>query len=498
MGKSASVGIVAALTVAAMLLLSPTTAGATSDRLVISIPVEPPSLDPTASPTDATDGVVYANVFEGLTRLDQHGVPQPALAERWHVSGDGLTYTFYLRRGVRFHDDSPFDAEVAAFALRRITAAGSRNNQRTLYQHIIRTEPVGSNILRLALDYPDGTLPYKLALGAAVMVAPATAARNDHMPVGTGPFRFVRRVPGQLVELRRFDGYWGRPAPLGTVIFRFITNPLAALSDLNIGDLDAVTRLPQQLDLRGFADSGQFRIGSVATEGEVIIAFNHARAPFNDLRVRRALSHAIDRRALTDSPDSRLGPPIGSHFPPQHPAYVDLTGRYPHDPDLARQLLAEAGYPNGLTARLVLPPFWYARIAGLVVTAQLAAAGVRLETQEVTWVEWLERVYRAHDFDMTIVAHTEPNDIHIYADPTTYMSYDNPAFQALMDRVARTVDTGQQYVLLQESQRMLTEDAAAIFLFQLTLRAVADRRLEGLWENLPINVTDVTAARWRE
>lgn len=497
MGKSAIVRIVAVLAAVAAVLL-PLTAVAAADRLVISVPVEPPTLDPTASPTDATDGVVYANVFEGLTRLDQHGVPQPALAERWHVSGDGLVYTFYLRRGVRFHDDTAFDAEVAAYSLRRITEPGSSNTQRTTYQHIARAEPVGSHILRLALDYPDGTLPYKLALGAAAMVAPATAASNGRMPIGTGPFRFVRWVPGQLVELQRFDSYWGRPARLEQVVFRFIDNPLAALSDLNIGDLDAVTRLPQQLDLRGFADSGQFRIGSVATEGEVIVAFNHARAPFNDLQVRRALSHAIDRRALTESPDSRLGPPIGSHFPPQHPAYIDLTGRYPHDPELARRLLAEAGYPDGLTARLVLPPFWYARISGLVIAAQLAVVGVKLETEEVTWLDWLDRVYRRHDFDLTIVAHTEPNDIQLYADGGSYMSYDNPAFQSLMGRIARTIDTGQQYVLLQEAQRLLTEDAAALFLFQLTLRAVTDRRLEGLWENLPINVTDVTAAYWRE
>lgn len=489
---------VAACIVLACIVLTPQRALAASDRLVISVPAEPPHLDPTTSPTEATAAVVHVNVFEGLTRIDQHGVAQPGLAERWHVSSDGLTYTFYLRRDVRFHDGTPFNAEVAAFSLRRIIADESTTSQHSQFRHLERIEPVTALILRIELTHPDGALLFKLGLGAAAMVAPASAATNHITPVGTGPFRFVRWEPGKGVELQRFEGYWGRPAGMRTVVFRFISNPLAALSDLNIGDINAATRLPQQLDLRGFADSGQFRIGSVATEGEVIMAFNHARKPFGDLRVRRALTHAIDRRALTEAPDTRLGPPIGSHFPRHHPAYVDLTGHTRYDPLRARQLLAEAGYPNGFSARMVLPPFWYARIAGLVVANQLAAVGVILETVELDWREWLDRVFLHHDFDVTVVAHTEPNDINIYARADYYMSYDNPAFRVLMERIDRTVDLGQQYMLLQDAQRMLADDAAALFLFQLTLRSVSDKRLDGLWESLPIDVTDVTAARWRD
>lgn len=469
-----------------------------ADRLVISVPAEPPHLDPTNSPTDATGAIVYANLFEGLTRIDQYGVPQPALAERWHVSVDGLVYTFYLRRNVTFHDGAPFDAHVAAFVLRRLMQGSSQNNHSAQFQNLVRAEPVGTHIVRIQLNHPDGALPFKLGLSGAVMVSPSSAAGNHQRPVGTGPFRFHHWEPGEWVELRRYDDYWGRPAAMRTVVFRFIGNPLAALSDLNIGDIHAATRLPQQLDLRGFADSGEFRISSVATEGEVIMAFNHARKPFDDLRVRRALSHAVDRRALTEAPETRLGPPIGSHFPPHHPAYVDLTGRYPHDPAAARRLLTEAGYPDGLTARLILPPFWYARIAGLVLTNQFAQVGVKLVTEEVGWLEWLDRVYRQRDFDATIVAHTEPNDLELYSRPDYYMSYDNPGFAALIERIDLTPDLSQQFVLLQDAQRMLADDAAALFLFQLTVRNVTDKRLEGLWDNLPIDVTDVTAAHWRK
>jgi peptide/nickel transport system substrate-binding protein len=498
MGKTIAGCALAALATLVCLLSPVGPARAGQGQLVISVPAEPPHLDPSSSPTDSTAAVVHINLFEGLTRIDQHGVAQPCLAERWHVSGDGQTYTFYLRRNVRFHDGSPFNADVAAFSLRRIIAEGSANSQRSQFLHLDRIEPVADNILRLTLSHPDAGLLFKLGQGGAAMVSPGTVSTNHLQPNGTGPFAFVRWTPGKQLELRRFDGYWGRPAGMALVIFRFISNPLAALSDLNIGDINAATRLPLQLDLRGFADSGQFRISSVATEGEVVIDVNHSRKPFNDLRVRQALSHAINRAPLTEDPETRLGPAIGSHLPPHHPAYIDLTGRYPHDPAMARTLLAEAGYPDGITARLALPPFWYARIAGLVLANQLQAAGFTVETEELDWREWLDRVYRRHDFDLTIIAHTEPNDISLYARRDYYTSYRNPAFDALVERIERTVDLGQQYVLLQEAQRMLANDAAAVFLFQLTLRNAYDRRLEGLWESLPIEVTDVTAARWKE
>mgnify|MGYP001806921651 CR=1 FL=1 len=197
MGKTVLAGVLAALAVLACILPSIRPALAASDRLVISVPAEPPHLDPTTSLTDATAAVVHVNIFEGLTRIDPHGVPQPGLAERWHISGDGLTFTFYLRHDIKFHDGTPFDAETAAFSLRRIIASDSTNRERSQFHHLTQINPVASHILRVVLGHPDGALLFKLGLGTAAMVSPNSVATNHLSPIGTGPFRFIHWSPGK-------------------------------------------------------------------------------------------------------------------------------------------------------------------------------------------------------------------------------------------------------------------------------------------------------------
>ena len=153
------------------------------------------------------------------------------------------------------------------------------------------------------------------------------------------------------------------------------------------------------------------------TEGETVLALNNGRKPFSDVRVRRALAHAVNRQDVIDGALFGYGTPIGSHFAPHRAGYVDLTGLYPYDPSRAKDLLAQAGYPNGFDAVIRLPPPVYARRGGEIIAAQLAEVGVRLRIEPMEWAPWLEQVFQGRDYDMTIISHVEPLDIDIYNRP---------------------------------------------------------------------------------
>jgi peptide/nickel transport system substrate-binding protein len=191
-----------------------------------------------------------------------------------------------------------------------------------------------------------------------------------------------------------------------------------------------------------------------------------------------------------------FGTPIGSHFAPHNPAYVDLTGLYPHDPERARELLAEAGLPDGFEATFMLPPPSYARRGGEIIQAQLAQVGIEVELIPVEWAQWLEQPFRAYDYDLTIVSHTEPLDIGIYArgPDDYYFGYDSAAFNETMAALDAETDPMARNALYGEAQRMLGEDLAAIFLFQLANAGVHAADIDGLWHDQPIQANDVTGA----
>lgn len=464
------------------------------DRLVLGLPLEPPNLDPTAGAAAAVDEVVYGNVFEGLTRITQNGTVAPALAESWAVAPDGLVWVFHLRSGVRFHDGSTFDAQDVKFSLDRMLAPGSANAQAALFQPIRMVMVVDSLTVRITLDRPVSALPYLLGWGDAVIVAPESAATNAIRPVGTGPFRFEDWQRGNALTLTRNDAYWG-PAPrLKTVVFRFISDPTAAFAAMSAGDLDAYPNYPAPENVSQFRADPRFRVVIGASEGKVILGINNRVAPFNDVRVRRAIAYAIDRQAVIDGAMFGFGQPIGSHYTRQDPGYLDLTGLYPHDPARARALLAEAGYPDGFSTTLRLPPRPYARRGGEVLAAQLAEVGIRVKIENLEWAQWLDQVFKRHAFDLTIVEHVEPMDFDIYARKDYYFGYADAGFDALLAQLNAAPDDRTRLVLLGAVQRRIATDSVNGFLLQSARIGIWKADLEGLWVNAPIAANVVAGA----
>jgi len=471
---------------------------AARDDMIMGMVLEPPHLDPTAGAAAAIDEVVYANVFEGLTRINEAGVVRPGLAESWTVSEDGLVYDFKLREGVRFHDDSAFDAEDVLFSFQRAMGEGSVNANKMIFEPIHSIDSPAPHAVSITLKQPSGNFLFNLGYGDAVIVAPESADGNKSNPIGTGPFTLSRRVSGDRVELARNDDYWGEAPALAMATFKFISDPAAAVAAMMAGDVDAFANFPAPELMTQFEADPRFQVVIGSTEGETILAMNNAREPLDNLQVRRAISHALDRQAVIDGAMFGYGTPIGSHFAPHHPAYADLTDRYPHDLDRARALLAEAGYPNGFSATLKLPPPSYARRGGEIIAAQLREIGIELEIIPVEWAQWLEQVFRGKDYDFTIVSHTEPLDIGIYAEDDYYFNYHNPEFDAVIEKLVGTVEPAARNELLGQAQRIIADGAVNGFLFQLAKHGVWNTNLQGLWYNSPVQANDLTGVYWEE
>ena len=465
---------------------------------IIGLQLEPPHLDPTSAAAGAIDQVLYANVFEGLTRFGPDGSVQPGLAASWTISDDGLSYTFQLREGVTFHDGTTFEASDVVFSLDRARAEDSTNAQKALFAGIESVEALGDSSVRIDLAAPQGNFLFNLAWGDAVMVAPESIGDIKNLPIGTGAFRFEQWRRGDQISLSRNADYWGEPASLEAATFKFISEPTAAYAAMLAGDIDAFYSYPAPENLAQFERDPRFTVLSGNTEGETILAMNNQQAPFDDIRVRKAVSHAIDRQAIIDGAMFGYGTPIGTHFAPHNPDYVDLTANAAFDPALARDLLAQAGYAEGFSTTLKLPPPSYARRGGEIIAAQLREVGIEAEISFLEWAQWLEQVFRGYDYGLTIVSHTEPMDINIYARPDYYFQYDNPDFQALIETLAVESDPAARSALLAQAQTTIAEDFVNGYLFQLALTSVVDAKLQGIWKDAPTQAVDLTGVRWAD
>ncbi|MDE2200622.1 MAG: ABC transporter substrate-binding protein [Rhodospirillales bacterium] len=465
------------------------------DTLTLGMVLEPPILDPTAGAAAAISEVTYANIYQGLTRIDEHGAVQPALAKSWTLAPDGLAYSFKLQPGVKFHDGEKFDCSTVQFTYGRAAAKDSVNPQKPIFEPIAGVTCPDPLTAVVALKRPTGGFLFSMGLAAAVMVAPDSVKDDKTHPVGTGPFIFKQWIKGDRVELARNPHYWGAPAKLAGVTFRFIADPSAATTAVMAGDIDAFSLFPAPEALDAIRKDPRFKVVVGTTEGKTILALNNGRKPFSDVRVRRALAYAIDRKALITALGG-YGTPIGSHYIPGDPGFVDLTGAYPYDPAKARALLAEAGVKPGTQMVIKLPPPPYARRGGEVIAAMLQQVGINAKLVPVEWAQWLDQVFRHGDFDMTIISHVEPRDLDIYARPKYYFDYHSAAYDALFKRYTEAVDDKLRLDLAGQLQRQLSADEPNVFLFALPKIGVWNAKLHGLWTSNPIFANDVTGVYW--
>lgn len=485
----------AALALAGLGLAPDARAQARKDAVVLGMVLEPPGLDPTTAPAAAIGEIVHYNILEGLTKINVDGTVTPLLADSWSVTPDGKTYTFKLKKGIKFQDGEPLDAAAVKFSFERAKAEGSTNKaKKAVFDNISSIATPDAETVILVLNNADATLPFRLGENTAVILSPKSAATTASKPVGTGPYTFDSWQKGSAVTLVKWPGYRNPGAiKINKVTFRFINDPAAQVAALLAGDVDGFPRF--NANPKQFQADKRFTVEFGDTAGKGIMTINNKRKPLDDIRVRRALSHAVDRKAFIDGVLDGLGKPIGSHFAPTDAGYVDLTKVYPYDPEKARALLKEAGVPTPLNLTLTLPPPQYARKGGEVIAAQLAKVGVVVKIENVEWAQWLAGTFKGN-FDLTIINHVEPLDYMQYTNPDYYWGYDSKAFRDLAAKHAAAGSVRERSEYWAAMQKKLAEDAVNVFIFNPAQVAVAKKGLKGLWASSPIFANDVAAISW--
>ena len=467
-------------------------------RVTLAMVLEPPGMDPTVAPAAAIGEIVHYNVLEGLTKINVDGSVTPLLAESWTMDPDGRSYTFKLRKGVKYHDGEAFDAADVKFSFERAKDDKSTNKaKKAVFDNIARIDTPDAHTVILTLNNADGNFLFRMGENTAVILDAKSAAGTATKPIGTGPFTFDDWKKGSSVTLNKWAGYRdAKNVKLQRVSFRFINDPAARVAALLAGDIDGVPRLDAPQAVKQLQSDPRFVVAIGSTAGKGIMSINNKKKPFDDVRVRRALMHAIDRKAFIEGVLEGLGKPIGSHFAPTDAGYVDLTAQYAYDPEKAKALLKEAGVTTPLNVTLTLPPPQYARKGGEVLAAQLAKVGVIAKIENVEWAQWLGGTFKGN-FDLSVINHVEPLDYMQYANTAYYWGYDSQAFRDLAAQHAAAVNPKERARLFGELQRLISADAVNAYIFNPAQVAVSKKGLKGLWSSSPIFANDMASVSWQ-
>jgi peptide/nickel transport system substrate-binding protein len=479
-------------------------ARAQSAALTVQAAAEPPGLDMTATPASATAGVVFYNIQEALVKVDKHGKLVPWLAERWHTT-DNKNYTFFLKKGVRFHNGRELKAADVKFVMERAM------NPETKHPNPGNFKAIGDVIVKddytvtIALKETNANFLLYMARSGSVIYPREAVETLKSAPVGTGPFTLQEWVRGDKIVLKKNPEYHVKGLPkLDRVTFRFIADPNAVQAALKAGDVDASFFGLGPEHVVELKKDARFQVIVGDTTNDVILAMNNAKKPYSDVRVRRAVTHAINKGDVLKGAMFGMGKILGSNVDPLNPYYVDLANAVPHDPAKAKKLLAEAGYPNGFeTVLKVAPTYYYTVRTGEILADQLKKVGVAVKIEQIEWSQWLDRVFcrpasgcKDPEYDLTIIGHAEAWDIGNYANPKYYYRYDSKKFQDLYQKSEITLDDKarrEQYVSL---QRMLADDAPAVWLYMHPRLVVAKKGLTGIWKDMPVPSADLSEVGW--
>lgn len=437
---------------------------------------EPQNLDNTAGAGQGINEAFNGNVYEALFRLSDSGAVEPVLAKDYKVSEDGLTYTFTLQPAVTFHSGDPLTSKDVKFSIERVTAPESKSSRKNSLKPIASIETPDDATVVVKLSSRSISLPYNLSY---VWIVNDKASNLTSTEDGTGPYRLEDWRRGSSLQLTRFDKYWGQKPSNGEVAFQYFTEATALNNALLTGSVDIVTSVQSPDSLAQFKDNPDFTVAEGQSTTKLLLAYNDRVAPFDNVKVRKALARAVDDAKLLKAVWGDYGTLIGSMVPPTDPWYVDLTKVDAYDPESAKALLTEAGYPDGLTFTIDTPNYDPHPIAAQFLQTELAKVGVKVNINIITANEWYSKIYKAHDFQATLQEHVNHRDIVFFGNPDFYWGYNNPKVVDLVKQAEASATTDEQTDKLKEANRIIAEDAASNWIYLYPQIVVSAKSVTG-------------------
>ena len=490
-----------AVAAAALLALTACSAGSSTSggsspggdqKLSIGLVAEPASLDFTTTDGAAIPQALLGNVYETLVKQDDSGKIVPSLAKSWTVSPDRKTYTFDLVDNAKFTNGKQFTANDAVFSINRVKTAWTISLKAAM-DVVASAKALSPTQLQVTLAKPSNDWLFRMTTRIGAMMDPKGVADLATKPVGTGPYLFDTWNRGDSITLKANPTYWGKQPAYSTVVLKYFKDPTALNNALLTNTINVIGTVQAPESLAQFTGNSKYQVIEGTTNGEVVLSFNNAKAPLNNLKLRQAIRTAIDHKALVDTCWAGKGTLIGSMVPPTDPWYEDRTGDFPYDQAKAKALLAESGSATP-TLRLRVPNLPYAVACGQVVKSQLEQVGITVNLDQLEFpAAWLQTVFKDHDYDMSIVAHVEPRDLPaVFGNPQYYTQYNNPQLQADI-AAADAGTTDEQVTYMKKAAQELSQDAAADFLFLLPNLIVADKGITGLPKNAITESFDLSA-----
>ena len=452
------------------------------------------SLDPYQMAAAGTREVMF-NVFEGLVKTDSNGNLNPAVASDVTVSEDGLTYTFTLRDGVKFHNGADVTAEDVLYSFNTCAATAVDTSLAAALSNVVSIDTSDNSTVVITLAQSDNNF---LTYVSSTYIVPADYKDQATAPVGTGPFKFDSRAVQQNVVLLKNEDYYGEGAKVDKVTYRIYADATGLVTAMDAGSLDIVAHITAD-QAANLSDSYKVLEGTMNLVQALYL--NNAVAPFDNELVRQALCYAIDVDGILDLTADGHGVKVGSSMYPSFGKYFDpdLADTYGYDPDKAKELLAEAGYPNGFSFSITVPSNYTPHVnAAEVIVEQLAAVGITATLKEVEWETWLSDVYGGRDFETTVIGF-DASAMTADAMLARWMSdngknminYNNPEYDQVMAKAQSTFDDAEQTALYKQALEILADTAANVYIQDLADFVAIKTNLEG-FEFYPIYVIDLS------
>lgn len=478
--------------------------GNNPSEIVIGIPQDiEETLDPHNMLAAGTKEIFF-NVFEGLVKPDNDGNIVPALASDIQVSEDKLTYTFTLREGVKFHDGTNLTAEDVVYSVNKFADIEGGNPKVAAFLNVKEVKKTSDMSVDIVLQSEDPDFLNSLASIEAAII-PAGNSNPSGSAIGTGPYKFVSRLPLESVIFQKNADYWGECGNIEKVTFKICANSDTVPMELNSGTVDMFARLTDA-QIREISSSDVEVLEGTMNLVQALY-LNNDYEPLSNPKVRQALCYAVDRNEVLKFVSDGKGAIIGSAMYPAYKKYYDeqLNDNYSPNADKARELLKEAGYENGFELAITVPSNYSQHMdTALVVSEQLKAVGIDVTINPVDWDTWLEETYVGRNYQATVIGVDAAQltagallSRYVSDADNNFVNFKSQAYDTAYENAQKSSNDDERTKYYKECASILSNEAASVYIQDLPMFVAINTKYTG-YEFYPMYVMDVSKISFKE